>query len=280
MKRTTICVLAVAMLALGAGCEEGSSRGSGNSGSSGGGEGTVPSTTQAPAPPAGAGFRGEVTETMDSGGYTYLLVKHDGGETWVAATELQVAVGDRVTVPSGMVMLNFRSETLQREFEQIQFVASVQKEGQLTPSSLPSDHPSLAGRKSPTSRPTSRPDGLPSGHPPVDGVSGELGKETVDRVAGGSTIEELYSSRTKLAGTEVLVRGRVVKYNAGIMGRNWIHIRDGSGSAGSDDLTVTTNDVVKVGDLIVVKGTLAVDRDFTMGYRYDVIVEEASIKVE
>ena len=63
------------------------------------------------------------------------------------------------------------------------------------------------------------------------------------------------------------------------MNRNWVHIQDGTGE-GTNDLTVTTQDVVNTGDTVLVKGVLAKDKDFTMGYQYAVIVEEASVKVE
>jgi hypothetical protein len=71
-----------------------------------------------------------------------------------------------------------------------------------------------------------------------------------------------------------------VKFNGGILGKNWLHVRDGSGAEGTNDLTVTTDAVVKVGDLVLVTGTLASDRDFGSGYKYALIVENAKVKVE
>jgi hypothetical protein len=97
---------------------------------------------------------------------------------------------------------------------------------------------------------------------------------------GGVTIEELYARKSELTGKAVIVRGRVVKYNSGILGRNWVHIQDGTGAGGTHDLTVTTDDTVSVGDVVLVRGTAAVDRDFGMGYRYDLIVEEADVTAE
>ncbi|MBW2290211.1 MAG: nucleotide-binding protein, partial [Deltaproteobacteria bacterium] len=73
---------------------------------------------------------------------------------------------------------------------------------------------------------------------------------------------------------------RVVKFNTGIMGRNWIHIQDGSGSEGSNDLTVTTEDTVQVGDLVVIRGTLKMNQDFGSGYSYEILVENAKASVE
>jgi hypothetical protein len=102
----------------------------------------------------------------------------------------------------------------------------------------------------------------------------------IQKASGGHTVAELFAGKDELADQETAIRGRVVKFNSGIMGRNWIHIRDGSGSEGSNDLTVTTGDTVKVGDLVVIRGTLKTNQDFGHGYSYDVLVEEAKVDVE
>jgi hypothetical protein len=84
-----------------------------------------------------------------------------------------------------------------------------------------------------------------------------------------------------LAGDEVAIRGRVVKYSPRIMGTNWIHLQDGTeGKNGSNDLVITTDGVASVGDLVVVKGVVSADKDFGYGYKYDVMVEGASVTVE
>ena len=71
-----------------------------------------------------------------------------------------------------------------------------------------------------------------------------------------------------------------MKFNGGILGKNWLHVRDGSGAEGTNDLTVTTDAVVKVGDLVLVTGILASDRDFGGGYKYALIVENAQVVVQ
>ena len=49
----------------------------------------------------------------------------------------------------------------------------------------------------------------------------------------------------------------------------------------TNDLTVTTAGTVpNVGDTVVVKGTVALNKDFGMGYQYDIIVEDAEVTVE
>ncbi len=104
--------------------------------------------------------------------------------------------------------------------------------------------------------------------------------EASDKTKKGYTVAELYSKMDELNGKEVTVRGKVVKYNGGIMGRNWIHVQDGTGGRGTNDLTVTSHQSAKVGDKVVATGILIKDKDFGSGYRYDVVLEKASITVE
>ena len=104
----------------------------------------------------------------------------------------------------------------------------------------------------------------------------------VDKAKGADayTVSETYEMAGKLDKKTVSVRGKVVKVSKGIMGRDWVHLQDGSGDAakGTNNLVVTTQDVAKVGDVVTAKGTLSKDKDFGAGYLYKVIVEEATVK--
>ena len=98
--------------------------------------------------------------------------------------------------------------------------------------------------------------------------------------ADAYTVSEAYEKAGKLDKKAVVVRGKVVKVSTGIMGKNWVHLRDGSGDPGkgTNNLVVTTQDVPKVGDVVTAKGTLHKDKDFGAGYLYKVIIEEATVK--
>jgi len=103
----------------------------------------------------------------------------------------------------------------------------------------------------------------------------------IAKADGGKTIAEVFAEKDQLAGQPVVFRGKIVKTNPNIMGKNWLHVRDGSGAEGTNDLTVTTAGTApNVGDTVVVKGTVALNKDFGMGYQYDIIVEDAEITVE
>jgi len=98
--------------------------------------------------------------------------------------------------------------------------------------------------------------------------------------ADAYTVSETYEKAGKLDKKTVSVRGKVVKVSKGIMGKNWVHLQDGSGDAGkgTNNLVATSQDVPKVGDVVTAKGTLYKDKDFGAGYVYKVIVEEATVK--
>ena len=122
--------------------------------------------------------------------------------------------------------------------------------------------------------------GMP--HPQVGTAGGASSVEagSIPVAEGGITIADLYARRAELAGQTVKVRGKVVKATAGVMGANWYHIQDGTGEPGANDLAVTTEGTAKVGDVVVIAGTLATDKDFGMGYTYDAIVEKATLTNE
>jgi len=92
------------------------------------------------------------------------------------------------------------------------------------------------------------------------------------------SVDALFADKAHWKGQRVQIKGKVVKVNAGIMGKNFFHLQDGSGKAGSNDLTVTTQQDVHVGDIVVVTGLVTLDRDFGAGYSYPVILEEATVE--
>ena len=130
--------------------------------------------------------------------------------------------------------------------------------------------------------PTTMPSTLPENHPVATPPSAEVDLTGVAQAEGGKTVAEIYAEKDALANQKVTFRGKVVKVNAGVMNMDWLHVRDGSGSDGTNDLTVTTNvkPTPAVGDTVLVTGTVTTNKDYGMGYQYPVIVEQADVKVE
>ncbi len=123
---------------------------------------------------------------------------------------------------------------------------------------------------------------VPAGHMPVGSAPVDLTNISVPKASGpdARTVAEIITKRTELKNKAVVVRGKVVKVNSGILKMNWVHLRDGTGSDadGSNDLLVTTNEVVNVGDVVTMKGVVHIDKDLGMGYAYKVLVEEGKLQ--
>jgi len=196
---------------------------------------------------------GTVVETMNSGGYTYVLLDDGEQEVWAAGPQTYVAVGDTVSLSASMPMANFYSSTLERDFDLIFFAAAI------TGGSAPGGSPNAAPET---------PDA-----PAIDASK-------IEQVEGGQTVEGIFVGKHDLVGKTVSVRGKVVKFTPAIMGKNWLHIQDGTGAKGTNDLTVTTDASAAVGDTVVISGVLVADKDFGAGYRYDLIIEDAQVTVE
>jgi hypothetical protein len=197
-------------------------------------------------------LKGEVLETKDVGTYTYMRLKTKDGETWAAVGKAAVKKGDAVTIENAMVISNFESKTLKQTFAKIVF------------GNLAGADANMAAAHAGTSAAT------------------DVGDVKVPKATGADakTVAEITTRAASMKDKTVTLRGKVVKFNAGIMGRNWVHLRDGSGTAadGTDDILATTKDDAKVGDVVLVKGTVRIDKDFGAGYSYKVLIEEASLQ--
>lgn len=223
------------------------------------------------AAPVPAGMmRGTVLETMNAGGYTYVLIDTGQDQRWAATQQTVVNAGDVVQMREGMAMTGFTAKSLNRTFDIIYFVDGMQN---LSASpepvaALPEGHPATS---------------LPPGHPSTEGMADTAPADaTVAALEPGQDIAYLYANKDALAGQSISLRGKVVKYNEGILGWNFIHLQDGSGdsAAGSNDLTVTSKAQAAVGQTVVVTGTVVLDKDFGAGYAFPVLVEDASVTAE
>jgi len=210
--------------------------------------------------PGGPTATGTVAETMNAGNYTYVRVNTNEGEIWAAASRFDVAVGDTVVVPLEMPMEDFHSESLDRTFPVIYFTSQIMREGEGTSAAMPPGHPKVTGS-------------MASSHDSATQV------EPVEPADGGVTVARIWAETASLDGAKVSIRGRVVKFNGGILGTNWIHLQDGTGSAadGTHDLTVTTLATASVGDVITATGTLVTNQDFGAGYTYAVMIKDADL---
>lgn len=199
---------------------------------------------------------GKVTDVLEASGYTYAEVDTGDGRVWAAAGTTALNVGETVAFTTEMPMKNFHSNSLNRDFPVIYFVNRF----------ITSD----AGRAGAAAAAQ-----MTSPHGSIKADAGAV--EGIDKVEGGSTIAELYANKQMLNGKTIRVRGQVTKYNAKVMGKNWLHIRD---SSTPDDLTITTSSTAAIDDVVVIEGKLTLDKDFGYGYVYPLIVEDAAVTKE
>ena len=212
-----------------------------------------------PSAPQGTSVRGEVLEVMDVDAFTYLRLKTKEGETWAAVTKSSVKKGAEVTIENGIVMNNFESKSLKKTFDRIVFGNLASSGDSTLPPST--DLGVIHGRIS----------------QPIDAGSVKVAKASGP---GARTVAEIVTKRAELKDKPVTVRGKVVKFTGGVMGKNWIHLRDGSGSSAehTDDVVVTTMDETQIGDVVVAKGIVRTDVNLGSGYSYAVLVEDAKLQ--
>jgi hypothetical protein len=197
--------------------------------------------------------QGKVLEVKNTESYTYLLLKVDAKETWVAVQLSKVKVGSMVTVENPMEMKNFESKALKKTFPSILFGNLAGGDG----GAMDKSHGTATKE--------------------VATLDVKVAKATG---ANGQTVADVTNNATALNNKSVEVHAKVVKVNLGIMGKNWVHLRDGTGKAddGSNDILVTSNAEATVGSTVTAVGTVRTNKDFGSGYAYKVLLEDVKFK--
>ena len=207
---------------------------------------------------------GKVLEFLDSSGYTYLLLERDGFQDWVAIPELVVTVGEEVELHAGVQMGEFKSKPLNRTFDRILFSSGpTEKYNEIRKANA---HKGVnMSEQAPGKKKTEA--------TVVEGLK-------VEKASGANaySLAEIMQKKAMLQDKIIVVRGQVVKVSTGIMNRNWVHIKDGSGVKGDNKLVITTKDTPDVGTVVTATGTFRNNVDFGGGYNYAIIMEDAMIK--
>lgn len=211
---------------------------------------------------------GTVIESIDAAGYTYVQVESNAENIWLAGPKTTITQGGSIDVNTRAPMRNFHSKALDRDFPVIYFVDSYSGNA-------------VQSAPAQTSASTATMD-IPAGNQPVTDIKSLVAKNLdlktpVKRAENGQTIAEIYANKHELSGKLVKVRGKVSKFTANVMNKNWIHIIDGSGE---NDLTVITDQLVKPEQMIVIEGTVLLDKDFGYGYFYELLIDNAKVVIE
>lgn len=192
-----------------------------------------------------------VQEVIHGSQYSYIRATEGGEEKWFAILKADIKIGETYRyVEDAMRMDNFTSKELERTFDTIYFLSTLYgKSGQ-----------AHAHNGAPTN------------------VSSE--DISVEVTEGQLMLNELFANKEKYNGQKVLVKGKVVKVNNHIMNKNWIHIQDGSKMEGGSnyDITITTDEKIELNTVVALEGVVAIDKDFGAGYKYELIIEQATVK--
>jgi hypothetical protein len=194
-----------------------------------------------------------VKEVLNAGGYTYLNVTEKRKDTWLAVPGMKAAKGDKLSYSGGMEMNDFHSKELDRTFPSILFLEGVTME------STAEENNPLANLQSPGAIKTEKIN--------ISIAPGE----------GCITIAKLLEDKATFSDKIVKVTGKITKFNPAIMGKNWIHLQDGTDYKGEFDLTITTDTQLNVGDTVTFEGKITLKKDFGYGYYYDVIMEDGKL---
>ncbi len=203
----------------------------------------------------------EVSEVVQTSTYTYLKVMENSEERWVAVSRQEIAEGEVYYYDEALQMTNFHSKELDRNFDVIYFVNQISK--------TPEFHNHSADMHGMDQMMGSMHSGK--------GIQGQKSNVQLEKSLEEVTIAQIYEKRDQFSGKEVEIRGVVVKVNKEILGKNWIHLQDGTDSNGSFDLTVTTQAAPQVHDEVTFKGKIILNKDFGSGYSYEVIMEDAQM---
>lgn len=195
-------------------------------------------------PVAALDLTGVVLESIDAAPHTFLRLDTAVGEKWAAVPSTAIATGASVRVRVAATRQGYASKELKRTFERVTFGT-------------------LAGQTASVVVPEREPIKVAKAEGP-----------------GARTIAEIYALKRELKGKEVLLRAEVVKITPEVNGIDWVHLRDGSGDAGTGDhdLTATTKDTtLKVGQVVLVRGRIVLDKDMGGRYKFPVLLDGAKL---
>lgn len=191
-----------------------------------------------------------VKEVLPTSKYVYMNVEEDGESFWLATLKQDVEVGEQYIFKDGLLKTNFESKEYNRVFDKVYLVSTITKVG------------GESSRGKASSDLTKK---VNKGNKTLQNIS----------VEGSISIAELIKNKNDFAGKSVILSGVCMKVNPNIMGRNWVHLVDGT--MDEYDLVLTTNLKISEGMPVALKGVVSLDKDFGAGYKYDIIIENAEL---
>ncbi len=203
-----------------------------------------------------------VDEVLQTKNYTYLHGKVDGDAIWVALPKIEASVGDEFYYQQGIEMREFKSTELKKTFDVVWFIQGVDKAQVVQGNAGGAQANQQTSMQNDPHKPKS---------------VNEKSDIKIDPAEGCITIAELFKNKKKYKDKTVSIKGRVVKYNSNIMGKNWIHLQDGTNYSDEFDLTITSDMDTKIDEILIIKGKISLDKNFGYGYFYKILMEDGMI---
>ncbi len=195
---------------------------------------------------AGDIYEGVVVDSLQGGGYSYLQIEDAKKKYWIAVESVNLEKGTEVRFTEELRAKDFESKALNRKFDELIFASNLQYRTKV------SEKGNLAF------------------------ITEQVEKSPYQQ-AGTMSIKEALEKRTSLNGKTITVRAKVVKASQNIMGRNWIHLQDGTGvDKEVGRIVFTSKELPKVGDIVTATGVVSIDKNFGSGYIYAIIVENTT----
>jgi len=211
-----------------------------------------------------------VLEVIQVDNYTYLRVKEGEKELWIAAPTIDTKVGETLYYENGMLMTDFESKELKRKFDAILFVDKISKDRSFmeaakdSPLVMPPGHPNAENKTA----------DVPNMGSPKETVQQDI---KIEPSKNGKSIADILKNPKLYEGKKVIVKGKVTKYTGGVMGKNWVHIQDGTKYNGKFEIVITTTAELKEGDNAEFEGPITLNKDLGFGYFFEVLMEDAKL---
>lgn len=189
-------------------------------------------------------------ETMMTERYVYVRVQQEDEEYWVATAKKEIEIGKPYFFNKGLLQTNFKSKEFDRVFDTLYLVSNM----------VPANHGGTANNMEKSDDSESEP---------------PIRLDKIIQVDGSTPIADIVDNPEKYKNKKVQISGKCVKGNYNIMGRNWIHLKDGTRD--DFDLVITTDENVTVGQTVTMTGTVHLNVDFGAGYAYNLIIEKGKV---
>ena len=217
---------------------------------------------------------GILLESINAASYTYVRINTGKDTVWAAAPQFTAKTGDTVEFSRSMPMENYQSKTLKRTFSVVYFNGVIAHKGDKASCAMGT------GNKNPACEMGASSMGQMMSNHNAATYPDTMNYSTIKKAAGAKTVAELFEQKDALTGKQVKLCGKIVKANYNIMNKTWLHLRDGTGKPGTNDVAVTTTAGPQKGQIVVVEGTLTKDKNIGFGYNFPLIIEDAKLEIQ